>query len=169
MTPQDRELFTLIFCTTQTLRFCKEDGTFQDLTKEKLARLIPTRFSGFKQKWVKFFLDTSGLRVHKKLERADAANDKELASRLLRGETNTGVIDKDQGEFLMYYIAHSLVCWNFYCSALGCTNEASKHCGKCKVAHYCSRDCQLKDFSTHKLSCLKLCDFDRQQHLGCRT
>lgn len=170
MTPQDRELFSLIFCSTNALRFANHDGTFKDLTIQQMAGLLPTRFSGFKKKWVKFFLDTSsGLRVHKKLERADAAKDKELTTRLIEGENDNGVIDEDQKEFLTYYVSHAQVCWNFYCSALGCANEASKHCGRCKVAHYCSRECQTQDFPTHKISCPNLRGFDRQEHLGCRA
>ena len=167
MTPQDRELFTLIFCSTHTLRFANPDGTFKDLTMQQMARLLPTRFPGFKQKWIKFFLDTSGLRIHKKLERADAAKDKELTTRLIEGRDDDGVIDNDQSEFLTYYISHAKICWNFYCAALGCANEASKHCAKCKVAHYCSRQCQVQDFPTHKVSCPDLRGFDRQEHLGC--
>lgn len=169
MTPEDRQLFTLIFCSTHTLRFANPDGTFKDLDMQQMARLLPRRFVGFKEEWVKFFLDTSsGLRIHKQLERADAAKDKELTTRLMKGETLNGVIDKYQGEFLTYYVSHSQICWNFYCSALGCANEAFKHCGKCQVAHYCSRDCQIQDFPTHKLSCSSLRGFDRQEHLGCR-
>lgn len=237
MTPQDRELFTLMFCSTNTLRLANPDGTFKDLTLQQMARLLPRRFPGFKQEWVKFFLDTSsgssglkwskvtssppfngkrlmnaalsealqtkleftqaefdvfqiecnltinhyveaggeyfqpaaGLRIHKKLERADAMKDKKLTIRLLNGENNDGVMDKNQSEFLAYYIAHSQICWNFYCSAFGCSNEASKHCAKCKVAHYCSRECQIRDFPTHKVSCPDLCGFDRQEHLGSRA
>ena len=170
MTPQDRELFTLILCSTNTLRFAQPDGTFKDFTIQQMAEFLPRRFPGYKQKWVKFFLDTSsGLRIHKQLERADAAKDKELTIRLLSGYNNDGVMDKDQGEFLTYYVSHAQICWNFFCSALSCSNEASKHCGKCKVAHYCSRACQIRDFPTHKLSCPNLIGFDRQEHLRCRA
>lgn len=156
MKPEDRELFTLMFCSTNTLRFANPNGTFKDLTLQQMARLLPIRFPGFKQEWVKFFLDTSDLRIHKKLERADAAKDKALTIRLLNGENNDGVMDKDQSEFLTYYVSHSQICWEFYCSAFGCSKEASKHCAKCKVAHYCSRECQIQDFPIHKISCPKL-------------
>ena len=146
------------------------DGTSRDMTIEQVTEVLPRFFPGFKQEWVKFFLDTSsGLRIHKKLERADAAKDKELTIRLLNGENNYGVTDKDQSEFLTYYVSHSQICWNFYCSAIGCANEASKHCARCKAAHYCSRKCQLQDFPTHKVSCPQLCGFDRQEHIGCPT
>ena len=89
MTPQDRELFTWIFCTTRALRFAQPDGTFKDLTIQQVADFLSRRFPGFKQTWVKFFLDTSsGLRIHKKLERADAMKDKELTIRLCKRNTN---------------------------------------------------------------------------------
>ena len=49
MTPQDRELFTMIFCSTNILRFANPDGTFRDLTTEQMAKLLTRQFPGFKQ------------------------------------------------------------------------------------------------------------------------
>eukprot|EP01114_Cavostelium_apophysatum_P023182 TRINITY_DN8656_c0_g1_i1.p1 TRINITY_DN8656_c0_g1~~TRINITY_DN8656_c0_g1_i1.p1 ORF type:complete len:274 (-),score=19.54 TRINITY_DN8656_c0_g1_i1:126-947(-) len=37
-----------------------------------------------------------------------------------------------------------------YCSKLG---EDLKKCGKCRKAVYCSRECQVKDWSVHKRTC----------------
>lgn len=41
------------------------------------------------------------------------------------------------------------------CSAPGCVNVAdtNKRCGKCFVAMYCSRDCQVSHWSCHKVYC----------------
>lgn len=36
-----------------------------------------------------------------------------------------------------------------------CQAKAKKKCACCKKVHYCSRDCQLKDWPQHKLVCLK--------------
>lgn len=32
-----------------------------------------------------------------------------------------------------------------------------KHCGKCKIVRYCSRECQAKNWSSHKQVCAS-CD-----------
>ena len=42
---------------------------------------------------------------------------------------------------------------NNQCAQNGCTNAATKHCGKCGLVHYCSRECQQAAWSTHKWVC----------------
>ena len=36
-----------------------------------------------------------------------------------------------------------------------CNNKATKVCSKCKRVHYCSRNCQKKDWKVHKYKCIK--------------
>lgn len=36
------------------------------------------------------------------------------------------------------------------------TKEPTQHCGKCKSVMYCSRECQIKDWSSHKEECIGL-------------
>ncbi|XP_017109543.2 zinc finger MYND domain-containing protein 10 homolog [Drosophila bipectinata] len=36
-----------------------------------------------------------------------------------------------------------------------CQAKAKKKCANCKQVHYCSRDCQLKDWPQHKTTCMK--------------
>src|SRR4029079_5007205 len=37
-----------------------------------------------------------------------------------------------------------------------CRESASEHCSKCKRVYYCSRECQTKDWTKHKLECKKI-------------
>lgn len=39
------------------------------------------------------------------------------------------------------------------CEREGCTNAALSHCGKCRLVHYCGRECQQAAWSTHKWTC----------------
>ena len=39
----------------------------------------------------------------------------------------------------------------FLCAV--CKKDADKSCGECKNAHYCSAECQKKDWPTHKKLC----------------
>ncbi|XP_053954753.1 zinc finger MYND domain-containing protein 10 homolog [Anastrepha ludens] len=36
-----------------------------------------------------------------------------------------------------------------------CASDAEKKCGICKTTYYCSRKCQVDDWSKHKVSCIK--------------
>ncbi|KAH8364834.1 hypothetical protein KR084_012317 [Drosophila pseudotakahashii] len=40
-------------------------------------------------------------------------------------------------------------------SCATCQKGAKKKCASCKQVHYCSRECQLKDWPQHKIVCLK--------------
>jgi len=41
------------------------------------------------------------------------------------------------------------------CYAIGCRNPGPHRCSRCMLVHYCSRECQTKDFKDgrHKLNC----------------
>mmetsp|Transcript_418 Transcript_418/g.705 ORF Transcript_418/g.705 Transcript_418/m.705 type:complete len:257 (-) Transcript_418:123-893(-) len=41
------------------------------------------------------------------------------------------------------------------CEKFGCENDGKMRCGRCKVARYCSRDCQKIAWGGHKLVCGK--------------
>jgi hypothetical protein len=49
----------------------------------------------------------------------------------------------------------------YCCSFDGCcaitTREETEHCSSCKVAGYCSKQCQLKDWPNHKADCKRAC------------
>jgi hypothetical protein len=50
---------------------------------------------------------------------------------------------------------HSIV--KYQCGGCGKINLQQKFrvCGKCKLAHYCSQECQMMDWSKHRLLCKK--------------
>ena len=37
-----------------------------------------------------------------------------------------------------------------------CKKTATKRCSRCKAIYYCSRECQIKDWITHRFICQKL-------------
>ena len=39
------------------------------------------------------------------------------------------------------------------CQACGVKNQVMKRCTRCKVVFYCSRECQVKHWQTHKFLC----------------
>ncbi len=39
------------------------------------------------------------------------------------------------------------------CNAVDCNKSAPLTCSRCQAAHYCSKDCQLKHWGIHKLTC----------------
>lgn len=48
-------------------------------------------------------------------------------------------------------IKRTLVCTS--CGAQGTEKSSLKHCGKCKVTLYCSKECQTKDWPQHRAHC----------------
>lgn len=36
-----------------------------------------------------------------------------------------------------------------------CFEKATKICSQCKIVHYCSKKCQIKDWYIHKNKCIK--------------
>ena len=56
------------------------------------------------------------------------------------------VVDYDLVAFLRYYVSNAQICFNNICNASGCLNVASKTCSRCRVARYCSRECQITDW-----------------------
>jgi hypothetical protein len=55
-----------------------------------------------------------------------------------------------------------------YCSGGTCDNLGVFKCSKCKSRRYCSKDCQLKEWSQHKLSCYQLVKPFRRTEWTCR-
>ena len=41
------------------------------------------------------------------------------------------------------------------CEALYCSNKPKQMCSRCNYRRYCSRECQVKDWSKHKEYCSK--------------
>ena len=123
----------------------------------QVPRFLADNFPGFRDEWARFMTDTSTLRVHKQLERADLDNDTETFNRLLEGRHPDGTVDNDLKEFLVYHVSHAQICWRHICNAEGCSRPASKKCGQCKCATYCSKECQTSDWrQSHKFSCRDL-------------
>ena len=93
--------------------------------------------------------------MHKLLERADIDGDIDAMRLLLEGKRSADdVVDDELIAFLRYYMSNAQICFNNICNASGCLNVASKTCSRCKVARYCSRECQITDWrASHKHSC----------------
>jgi len=53
------------------------------------------------------------------------------------------------------------------CSNTGCTAEATQYCAGCKIAIYCSRSCQKKEWPAHKGVCNKLKPADDSAKIHC--
>lgn len=43
-----------------------------------------------------------------------------------------------------------------YCENHSCQQPADKVCGRCRASSYCSKQCQVKAFSSHKKHCFEL-------------
>lgn len=163
-----RELFTQAMSCTKTLVVLTPNGRKQ-IEIEHMTNFLCSNFDGFSSKWEKFVKPSSDprARCHKKLEQADLCNDSTYFKHLMQGKTkHDDRVDRDQIEFLQYYVRNALVCWKLICNADDCTEIATKTCGKCNIARYCSRSCQVADWkSTHKKSCESLIGWDSSANI----
>ena len=127
---------------------------FTTLTIADMPNFLVAHFEGFRAEWSKFILEDTP-RVHKLLERADMKGDIDTMRLLFEGKRSADdVVDYDLVAFLRYYVSNAQICFNNICNASGCLNVASKTCSRCKVARYCSRECQITDWrASHKHSC----------------
>jgi hypothetical protein len=158
MDTEKRMAFTHMMSCTDTLHLATGRGTFEKIDIKDLTRIMCNNFDGFSSKWDKFVLPSNSnprSRCHKALEQADLRGDNIYFGHLLQGKTKLDDrVDADQIDFLDYYVRHAQVCWKFVCSASGCVSIATKTCGRCHVARYCSRECQISDWKiSHKHSC----------------
>ena len=151
-----RYLFTsLMGCTGQAV--VNNGAGLTTVTIADMPNFLVAKFGGFRTEWSKFILEDTP-RVHKLLERADINGDIAAMGLLLEGKRSADdVADDDLVAFLRYYVSNAQICFNNICNASGCLNVASKTCSRCRVARYCSRECQITDWrASHKHSCADL-------------
>ena len=151
-----RYLFTsLMGCTGKAV--VNNGAGLTTVTIADMPNFLVANFEGFRTEWSKFILEDTP-RVHKLLERADINGDIDAMRLLLEGKRSADdVVDDDLVAFLRYYVSNAQICFNNICNASGCLIVASKTCSRCKVARYCSRECQITDWrATHKHSCADL-------------
>lgn len=156
MSPNKRYVFTgLMGCTGKAV--VNTSSGMTTIAIEDMPDFLVANFEGFRAEWGKFILEPTP-RVHKVFERADTNDDTATMQLLINGKrSDEDTVDEDLKAFLSYYISNAQICFNHVCNASGCTQVATKSCSKCKVAKYCSRDCQVKDLRTsHKNSCVEL-------------
>ena len=155
-TEEKRALFQQAMCTTNTLALLQPKEILKVPIKD-LGLFLSRHIPGFDAAWNCFLQPGQNLRsrCHKHLERADIDNDVIYMKHLLSGKTKFDErVDQNQVSFLKYYVENSQVCWRHICNAQGCAEVATKTCGRCKVARYCSRKCQVSDWKmTHKHTC----------------
>lgn len=170
MNTEKRTVFTQMMSCTQTLQLGTGRGTFQQVEIQDLTSFMCQNFDGFSQTWDKFIVPDKRnprSRCHKTLEQADLRRDNIYFEHLMQGKTKLDdTVDSDQIDFLYYYVCNAQVCWNLVCSAPGCVSLATKTCGRCHVARYCSRQCQIRDWKTsHRYSCTHLIDWDSSANI----
>ena len=80
----------------------------------------------------------------------------------LRGSIqNQSLFERCRTMLQFYHVSRFFMLWKLICNAPGCTVAATKTCGKCHTARYCSRSCQVEDWkSGHKRSCESLIGWD---------
>lgn len=162
-TEAKRDFFQTAMCATNTLIVTDPTKGLVLIPIRKLGNVLSKNIPNFDPKWNSFLQpdQNSRSRCHKHLERADIDKDIIYMKHLLAGKTKLDeTVDQNQIEFLHFYIKHSKVCWNHICNRQGCVKVATKSCGKCKVAKYCSRECQSIDWrQSHKHACESLIDW----------
>tara|TARA_B110000967_G_scaffold191219_1_gene216660 strand:- start:196 stop:771 length:576 start_codon:yes stop_codon:yes gene_type:complete len=140
------------------------DGTTEMISVEDMAPKL-LEF-GFQAAWERFLLERTP-RVHKRLERADIAGDKEKVEYLLEGRRETGgEIDPEQAAFLKWFVGVTVTRFRYICNGPGCSRlrpepaqsqpsgEHLLRCSGCLAAVYCGKDCQKSDWvASHKQSC----------------
>ena len=157
MDPNKRYLFTSLMGCSGSAVVQTPKGNV-NIGIDGMTRFLVVNIPGFRSEWDKFIMEPTP-RVHKVLERADIAGDTTTIELLLSGRRSSAddVVDEDQIAFLQFYVLNAQICFKQFCNASGCNRIASKHCGKCRVAKYCSRECQVGDWrATHKNSCASL-------------
>ena len=169
MNSEKRALFTQAMSCTEALQILTPEGVKQ-IEIEHMTSFLCKNFDKFDSRWERFVKPSSSnprARCHKQLEQADLREDSTYFSYLMHGKTkHDDRIDRDQIEFLQYYACNALVCWKLICNAPGCKVTATKTCGKCHTARYCSRSCQVEDWkSGHKRSCESLIGWDASANI----
>lgn len=164
-----RVAFTQMMSCTDTLQLATSRGTFQRIDIQDLTKVMCKNFDGFSPNWDKFVVPSKDprSRCHKALEQSDLRGDSICFKHLMQGKTKLDDrVDSDQIDFLHYYVRHAQVCWKLICAADGCVAPATKTCGRCHVARYCSRKCQISDWRTsHKHSCEDLLGWDSSANI----
>jgi hypothetical protein len=58
------------------------------------------------------------------------------------------------------------------CDHVNCKNKGNTHmslCGRCRIAHYCSKPCQLAAWPAHKTLCIETSEESRLEQRGIRN
>jgi hypothetical protein len=69
--------------------------------------------------------------------------------------SNVTIIDKcHEYETPDYFEDGAVICkFDPNCANIKCINKGNKRCSKCKMVYYCSKECQINNWSIHKKSC----------------
>ena len=167
MDARTRYLFTSVMHSNNCVAIQQADGSLvkyylhPPTGQRSLKKLMLAAFPGFQKRWLKYIdSDTGRTRPHILLEQADNNKEIDAMNLLLNGQLFfNDTCDPDLKDFLHYYVLHAQVNWTYICNATNCFNTATKTCGKCKIAKYCSIECQKADWRlSHKRSCEMLCE-----------